>query len=114
MDYKILVNGNLKIFLEAGDKEDIQARIEDNAENKRGWSSLWIDVLEPLICNSDLDYCAPVELGALTSAPCLKVSDYDEETDAETIVHGWAYMDYAVKDPIEELLEHGKIILQVG
>jgi len=68
------------------------------------------DALEPLTCNSDLDWINPAESGDLTDAPILGIRDEEgKPTDQR-----WGYMDYQIKDPLEELRKHGQITFQAA
>jgi hypothetical protein len=61
-----------------------------------------IDFLDPLICNSELDWIDPAECGDLTEAPMLGI--LDEEGN---VIERWAYMDYQVRSFLNDLADDG-------
>jgi len=63
------------------------------------------EALEPLVCNSELDWVRPEECGALTSAPMLGIRNEDG-----TVFAAWAFMDYQVRPFLTDLIEDGKAV----
>lgn len=87
------------------------------------------DALEPLICNSDLEWIQPKEIGALTSAPILGfrgeeaelpadvnpsyvrvTSHIDGKTFHEPVTAAWAFMDYQLRSFLKELRDKGRAV----
>lgn len=62
------------------------------------------DFLEPLICNSELDWINPEETSDLTDAPILGTRD-----DQGEVTERWAFMDYQVRSVLEELRDKGTV-----
>ncbi len=82
------------------------------------------DFLEPLISNSELQWLDPSDTGDLTDAPMLgvlgettdknegpfgavHVGHWDDKDWYQPILQRWAYMDYQVKSPLDDLLDVG-------
>ena len=61
-------------------------------------------VLEPLICNSELEWVDPVETGDLTEAPMLGIRDENDE-----VLERWAFMDYQVRSLVRELMDKREV-----
>jgi hypothetical protein len=68
-----------------------------------GTTTLETDFLEPLICNSELEWIDPADTGDLTDAPMLGICD-----EEENILERWAFMDYQVRSFLDDLADHGK------
>ena len=79
--------------------------IEPRQYKGKGKLGLEAEALEPLICNSELDWVAPEDIGALTSAPILGIRNPAGEVDA-----AWGFMDYAVRSFVDDLINTGKAI----
>jgi hypothetical protein len=60
------------------------------------------DFLEPLVCNSELDWIDPTETGDLTEAPMLGIRDEEGK-----VIERWAYMDYQVRSFLSDLADNG-------
>ena len=86
------------------------------------------DFLEPLIANSELEWISPSDTGDLTDAPMLGILGEEgikshtvfldnfglietgkngHWTYARPILNRWAYMDYQVRSPLNDLLAIG-------
>lgn len=118
MRYEIVPNGNLLLSLTSSEElEDVET-IEE--------------LLESLIANSELDWLDPSICGDLTDAPMLAVLDYpelpvealpgrgyvdcgfwDNKHWGYRVAQRWGWMDYAVKDLLEEIREKRYAILIV-
>lgn len=79
------------------------------------------DFFEPLVCNSELDWVSPQFTGDLTSAPMLGIHGEEEDwnddlpnSDSRPILYRWAYMDYALRSPLEDLRLKREVIFQGG
>jgi hypothetical protein len=70
------------------------------------------EVLEPVLCNSELDWVNPSETGDLTDAPMVGIRDQIEENGQliHLIPERWAYTDYQIKSFLEDLRDTGKAI----
>lgn len=105
-------------------REDIQS---DNALH---------EVFEPLVCNSELEWGQPWVTGDLTDAPLLWITGEDvtmhkiprdaigtmfigrrgepPELCYTPVLERWAYMDYQVRSPLEDLRDRGEVIFIGG
>lgn len=63
------------------------------------------EVLAQITCGTELDTISPEEIGALTSAPILGLRDDKGEPTA-----AWAFMDYAIRSFIQDLIDNGKAV----
>ena len=70
--------------------------------------------LEPLTCNSDLEWINPADTGDLTDAPMLGIRFFNNETRKETVLERWAFMDYQVRSVLEDLRDKGEAIFTNG
>jgi hypothetical protein len=68
------------------------------------------EFLEPLICNSELEWINPADTGDLTDAPMLGIRFFDNESRQETILERWAFMSYQVRSVLEDLRDKGEAI----
>lgn len=89
------------------------------------------DVFEPLICNSELQWIAPEVCGDLTDAPILgiwgperpgKGRDGDMGSGSILVTSGrdgftvcdiderWGFMSYALRSPLDDLIERGEAV----
>lgn len=64
---------------------------------------------EKLVCNSELQWTNSEDTGDLTEAPMLCIKNDNDE-----IVERWAFMDYMMRSPLEDLILKGKVILVGG
>ncbi len=96
----------------------VKVDIADIHKNTRGgYNDLW-DILEWYFCNDEYeafpetDY---IKIGALTSAPIIAYQvDRDDNGDLQNVQKVWWYPWYETKDPVEELIKHGKVIFENG
>jgi hypothetical protein len=112
---------------------DERARFaEMKADDPDDWGSYQteIAILEPLLCNSELDWINPADTGDLTDAPMIGITGSDDTMTRECIglygvIYGgadeegafyypilerWAYMDYQVRSFCDDLLETGEAV----
>lgn len=99
--------------------EDAKALMLDLKEDRGEIQSdeAMLDFFHPYLCNSEFEFIAPEDVGALTSAPMLGIKareNEDDEDSPEYIAEAYAYMDYQVKSILEDLLENGEVFLQGG
>ena len=95
--------------------------LRDSFTNEDFW-----DFIEPLIANSDLQSISPSDTGDLTDAPMLgilgdvstknegpygavKTGHWDFTDQYQPILHRWAFMDYQVRSPLEDLLDNRQV-----
>jgi hypothetical protein len=88
----------------------------------------FFEALEPLLCNSDLEEIHPEETGDLTEAPILGILGETQTQESgpygvrhvgywggkprfAPILKRWAYTSYQVKNPLQELINTGEILL---
>lgn len=92
------------------------------------------DFLEPLIANSELQWIDPAVTGDLTDAPMIGILGEDEFSKEENkpgsgyvstgatseefakapVLYRWAYMDYQLRSPLQDLLESRKVVFIGG
>ena len=141
MNYHLDENKNLVITAESKDQLELQ-ELKSEYEEKGmcfGCDEVLYSALEQLICNSELQWSDASTIAALTAAPVLAV--FGEETVIEPdtsyqesgicvgyqitgkdnnvifgqrVLQAWAFMDYAVRSPQEDLLKDGKTVFQLG
>lgn len=109
MDFKILPNGNLKIFWDINNYREIISELE---EQDLQWyhrdANLW-DLFENLFCDSELEQIDPLEIGALTSSPLVGIRDKND-----TVIEVWWYPNYAITSPLEDLIKDDFTIFEIG
>lgn len=91
-----------------------------------------IEFLEPIVCNSDLEWISPDQTGDLTDAPMLgilseptfKNHNIDTVRNPQniicscdtsglmvaTVAERWAFMDYALRSPLADLRDKGECV----
>jgi len=74
-----------------------------------GSDNVLYEFFEGFIANTEFEWIAPEEIGALTDAPILGVRD-----ESETVIEAYGYMDYAVRSLLEDLRDYGEAVLQKG
>lgn len=89
------------------------------------------DWLEPLVCNSELEWIDPSETGDLTSAPILGVLGEERRDDRSPrgyrlprritglgmmrpILSRWAFLGYQVRSVLEDLRDKGECVFVGG
>jgi hypothetical protein len=83
------------------------------------------EALEPLVCNSELNWVLPEWTGDLTDAPMLGIlgnltterkgmlagcwpdSEGKSQTWFHPVLERWAFLDYALRSPLEDLRDKG-------
>jgi hypothetical protein len=104
----IRIKKGLKITIDEVDKKFLSEVASDN-HNDLGTNKSEADFFEPYLANSEFEWVAPEDIGALTRAPILGVRGEDDE-----IIEAYGYMDYQVLSMLEELNTHGEIFLIKG
>lgn len=125
MNYKISTDRKrLTILANAEDRERIKLVIE-TGENEQGVTCDLSDILEPIVCNSELEWISEGATGDLTSAPMLGILGevrpyfhrdkglphvYAGPNLIQEIVERWAFMDYQVRSVLEDLRDKGEAV----
>ena len=90
----------LILTVDAEERQELQEQKESNEDFDS--DDFMIDFLEPLTCNSDLDWISPEETGDLTDAPMLGIRD-----EEDNVVDRWAFMSYETRSVQQTLLTFG-------
>ena len=100
------------LTVSADAKERKELRELENIQSDKAM----FEFFEPLACNSELDWIGPEETGDLTSAPMLGIKSWlDDYCDGlPKVVSRWAFMDYALRSPLEDLRDTGKAVFIGG
>jgi hypothetical protein len=141
MQYHLDENKNLVITANEEDKKELQELKSEYDEKGMcfGCDDALYAAFENLICNSELQWSDASTIGALTSAPILAIFGEEIEIEPDStyrehgicygyqitgqdcnvffgqkVVQAWAYMDYCVRSPQQDLLEYGKAVFQLG
>jgi hypothetical protein len=118
------------------DPDDRARLAEIKADDPDEWGTIKCEgeILEPLICNSELEWINPADTGDLTDAPMLGIIGGDEETTRERkgpcgavqwgsdeegalyapILERWAFMSYEVRSFCDDLLTTGEAVFING
>lgn len=74
-----------------------------------------MDFLEPIVCNSELDWISAAWTGDLTDAPMLGITEWDlPQQDDPKVLERWAFMDYQVRSVLEDLRDKGECVFVGG
>ncbi len=99
------LNGTGCLIIEASDDE--RAELRAMREERGGFGTREeCDALERDLCNGGLQWIDPLETGDLTSAPMLGF--YAD--DGETVWARWAFMDYALRSFLDDLVDTGRAV----
>jgi hypothetical protein len=99
--------GNLVIKLTRQGKKFAKELLKN--DNQGSDSKLW-NLLEEHLTNG-WEWIRPEEIGALTDAPILSNDAiHNDQGELTGIDKCYAYMDYQIYDPIEELVKHNGIV----
>ena len=137
----ILPNGNLRLTASRELIDSLHESQESDPDYFDTTQHLW-EVLEDLNNETDYEYCEPAWAGALTDAPMIAVFECEEKplpkglrvqahayyntasefhqkdgTISETyrpVAQCWAFMDYALRNPLEDMLSQGYSDWQAG
>jgi len=102
----------LKITIDDTDREFLQEVSKDN-HNQLCTEKAEQDFFAPFLENSEYEWIRPEDIGALTSAPILGITEENDNGD-NVCVEVFGYMDYQVYSMLEELDNHGEILLIKG
>lgn len=89
-------------------KNDIVGPVGKFGETERPYIQIELDALEPLICNSELEWVRPEEIGALTAAPILGIVERDDHGTLTKVIGVWGFEPYALRSFVDDLIESGK------
>ncbi len=129
------VPGGIKIKADA-DARKFLAEVKAEREDW-GTDTCLHDVFEGLIGNTEWEWVQPEYVGDLTDAPMIGIygetravdpsdvpeSDvgmgrcvgfWDDKARYEPVIERYAYMDYQIRNPLDELLDTGEIFMQGG
>jgi len=124
--YDLNTNGCLILYADNQDRHNIAELIRDKGTT---YAAEW-DALESLICNSELEWIRPEEIGALTDAPILGFRGKDKRVPKRCkypehlhivyngpdgafyapVTAAWGFMDYQVRSFLEDLRDKGKAV----
>lgn len=102
MDLQYIAEDNRLIVRIAWDDQLILQQLQTH-ENFHS-DQLMYEVFETLISNSELEWIDASETGDLTDAPILGIRG------DSGILARWAYMDYQIKSPLDDLANNGEVI----
>ena len=124
--YDLNTNGCLIIRADDTEREMLKELANDQGEFT---GDAEYQALDGLICNSELAWIRPEEIGALTSAPILGlrgearpitpdinpdyvhvVGHWDNKTWYEPVEAAWGFMDYQVRSFVQDLIDTGKAV----
>ncbi len=133
MKYEINPAGDrLTVSIDEEEVAELKEKIEEHEFPDS--DDFMYDVFEPLVCNSELTWISPEYTGDITDAPMLGIlgepqpgkegdgrhcgvwDDANGVTQAwyEPVLKRWAFMDYQVRSPIQDLVKHGKVVFVGG
>jgi hypothetical protein len=108
MNYEISKDRSRLTFrVNAGEQKELR-ELPDIQTNQAMY-----DWFESIIANSDLIGIDPSDTGDLTSAPMLGLVKH-YENGAERILERWAFMDYQLRSPLEDLRDKGICVFVGG
>lgn len=133
MKHEILPDGRLRITADDNDRQRL-AEMKEEYEGKP-FATCEAEALEPLVCNSELDWIPEGTTSDLTSAPMLGI--FGEEVNeheaakvpsfgvikggsngfviyVQPVTHRWAYMSYQVRSFVDDLIDKGECIWEGG
>jgi len=120
----------LTLITEDGDNEELREMLDEDPDALRTDQTM-CEFLEDLLANSDLQWINPEDTGDLTDAPILGIvggempedearkagpygavycGQWDNADWYQPILNRWGFMDYAVKSPLDDLLNNGRTV----
>lgn len=101
------MNRSSSLFLKA-DSEERAVFKELLEDDDKPLSDVEAAVLEPLICNSSLDWGYPEDYDDLTTAPMLAIKcNKDSEGEELKTIGRWIYEPYCLRTFVDDLVEKG-------
>ena len=98
----------LKIVIDDEDRKSLK-EVAENNHNDLGTTKAEVDFFEDYLANSEFGWLLADEIGALTDAPLLGVTDENDK-----VIEAYGYMDYQVSSMLEELDCYGYVHLTKG
>lgn len=112
MKFTITETGDLRISIDIEEQTELREAIAESIESEH---YLFIDLLEKVLCNSEWEFIAPEEIGALTDSFILSdTATRDDHGKLQSIESVYWYPDYQVKSEGGELAEYGEIVFRKG
>lgn len=119
-----------RLTLKVDQFEQANLKVLREEEPEWGTWSAEADVMEHLLCNSELDWVSPSDTGDLTDAPLLGIVGSEEERTREQIgPHGamlcggdaggawyipilerWGFQSYCIKSFMDDLADKGEAV----
>lgn len=99
-------NGDLLLSVNAS-TQAVLKKFKAEIGDAFGSDNTRFDIFEEFVCNSEYGWVSPNEIGALTDAPILGLKG--ESGEFGDVIRAWAYMDYALRSPQDELAEKGRV-----
>lgn len=106
--YDLNSNGVLLLRADPLECEAIRQMRADHPNHGDAWAES--EALESLLANSELEWIAPEDCGALTDAPILGVWEYNEDGHQIKVLAAWGFMDYQVRSFLDDLIETGRAV----
>ena len=105
MNIRKLPNGNLAMEADCNEREDIKRLLADKVLTMISMEAIFIaeNLIDPMGDGVDYQQVQPEEVGALTGAAII--------SDGDNV---WGYMDYQVKNFLDELAEGREVVWQKG
>lgn len=114
MKTEILANGNLKLTIDKIEQAEFRALHAIDPDNFGSDNNMY-EIFEDIISNSEYDWIAPEQIGALTDAPILATFGInDNDRGDREIENAYGFMDYCIISLQDQLLEYGEAILTKG
>lgn len=115
----------LTVFADLSERAALRALGDEIGQDRHLW-----DALEPLVCNSELQWVAPDLCGDLTAAPILGLwgdcealpngwtlgngyklaGRWDDTIWGHRITERWAFVEYETRSPLEDLRDTGRAV----
>ena len=102
----------LKITIDDTDRKFLQEVSKDN-HNQLCTDKAEQEFFAPYFENSEYEWISSEDIGALTSAPIIGITEEDDNGD-DVCIEAYGYMDYQVHSMLEELYIHGEVLLIKG
>ena len=132
MTHEILANGDLKIMVDA-EERNLLATLKEEDPEAFDRDATMLDFFEGFIGNNEFQWTRPEYCGALTDAPMLGiygheralkededgsflhvVGHWDDTTWVEDVTEAWGFMDYMIISVQERLLDDGEAVFTHG
>ena len=107
MEYTYDLNEGGCLIIKMNEQERKELRELKEERENGGVTAYESEALEELLANSELEWIAPEEIGALTDAPILGIRNCD---DYNEIIGAWGFMDYQVRSFVDDLIETGQAV----